>query len=527
MSRSIIKKAAGVGSSTLLSRVIAFAREILLLQFLGVGAISDAFFMAFRVPNTLRKVFAEGALSSVIVPALVSADQKEGKAGVSKLTTASFLVIESLIAMLCVGIYWYANETIGLIAPGFSAQQIALGGDFLRVLVSFILFISSSAILGGALQSAHHFFIPAISPAMLNVCYVIALSVSLYFSWSVTTFCICMIIASILNLFMHLFVYWRLNFSFKMPDRQAWHGVYLLLLQLLPCILSMSIGEINFFIDAGFASYLPSGTFSLVRYAYRFVGIPLGVLASSFAIVLLPYFSKIGDSKEKMGNYIHEAMKFVSWMIIPVTVAMMVCSREIFETIFFSDKFNVAHVLEAEANMKAFLLGLLFFSLEKVLLNVFYALRSTNLAMVIALTSAAMNFFMDRALISMYGGMGLALATSIAAMFRVVMFVVVLRYYFGISLQMSGFTRFFARYALQVALFSALFVSMVQLVTLGIHSLDFSWTLHLGPKAIVFDVNFFLHSFGYWLWFGPLSLAYFIGLYATRRYFGIKMSYLD
>lgn len=527
MSRSIIKKAAGVGSSTLLSRVIAFAREILLLQFLGVGAISDAFFMAFRVPNTLRKVFAEGALSSVIVPALVTADKKHGKDGVSRLTTASFIVIESLIAVLCLGIYFYANETISLIAPGFSSQQVMLGGNFLRVLVSFILFISSSAILGGALQSAHHFFIPAISPAMLNVCYVIALSISLYFSWSVKTFCICMIAASILNLFMHLLVYWRLHFRFQWPDRHAWHGVYLLLLQLLPCILSMSIGEINFFIDAGFASYLPSGTFSLVRYAYRFVGIPLGVLASSFAIVLLPYFSKIGDSKEKMGNYIHEAMKFVSWMIIPVTVVMMICSREIFETIFFSDKFNVAHVLEAEANMKAFLLGLLFFSLEKVLLNVFYALRSTNLAMLIALTSAAMNFFMDRALISMYGGMGLALATSIAAMFRVIMFVIVLRYYFGIRLEMSAFMKFCLRYIVQILLFSGLFFAICQLVIAGISYVDISWTLHLWKWNVVFDTHFFLHSFGYWVWFGPLSLVYFGLLYFTRRFFGIKMSYLD
>lgn len=527
MSRAIIKKAAGVGSSTLLSRIIAFAREILLLQFLGVGAVSDAFFMAFRIPNTLRKVFAEGALSSVLVPALIDAEKKDGRSGVSRLTTASMLVIEGVIALFCLGVYFYAHEVIGFLAPGFSSQQIAYSGSFLKILVSFILFVSSSAILAGALQAEHYFFIPAISPAFLNVCYVSALAICLYVSADVTTFCWYMIGASILNLGMHFWKYWQLGFSFMEPDESAWKGLKHLVFQLLPCMLSTSIGEINFFIDARFASFLPSGTFSLVRYAYRFVGIPLGVFAASFAIVLLPYFSKIGNSKEKMGLYISEAIKFVTWLIVPVTLVMLCASREIFETIFFSSKFTMAHVLEAQADMNAFLVGLLFFSLEKILLNVFYALRSTNIAMLIALVSAGMNFFMDRALIGLYGGMGLALATSIAAIFRVVVFVIVLHYWFQIRFDVRDFTKFCRGYGFQIGLFSTVFWAISLGIKLLLSQASFAWQVHIFALHFAITKDFFLHGFGFWMWFGPLTCIFFIVLYFTRKFFGVELSYLD
>ncbi|MBP6869338.1 hypothetical protein KBC04_00420 [Candidatus Babeliales bacterium] len=668
MSRSIIKKTVGIGSSTLLSRFFAYIREMLLIQYLGIGVISDAFFIALRVPNSLRKVFAEGALSSVLVPALIHADRTDGHEGMNKLLTLSFVMIEAIVGLIVVGMYFFADYIVYAMAPGACAAQLEASVQFLKILAPFILFLSSSAVLAAALQATHRFFVPAIAPAFLNLLYVLFLLVGLYFSWSVSTFCWLMIVASFFNFIIHvaaclsynfkitvpdihverqdglegmnklltlsflaleilvgltvigmyyfadpivygltpeayldqlqanihflrflapfilflsssivlsavlqathrffglvflsvLYVLFSLvglsfswsvtvfcwiisalnflvhilmcvyyNFKVVGPDINSWQGLEHVILQLLPCLLSVGIGEINFWIDSGFASYLESGTLSLLRYAYQFVNIPLGVMVTSLSIVLLPYFSKIGHSKEELGAYLGEAIKFVVWMMLPMTIVMIFCSREIFETMFFSDKFTMHHVTQAQWNMNAYLLGLTFFALEKIILNAFYALRSTGIATTVASLTIGMNYFMNSWLMGLYGGMGLALATSITAAIRILMFVTILVYYFKIDFHAKALWKLCMNYCLQLIILGSLFIGAAMTISSWISSLALSWSFKAGSFQLLIDQNFFLHSFGYWLWFGPLAGLFFVAIYATRRYFGVSFSYLD
>jgi putative peptidoglycan lipid II flippase len=519
MSRSIIKKALGIGSSTLLSRFFAYFREILTMQFLGVGVISDAFFLALRVPTSLRKVFAEGALSSVLVPALIRADQKEGVSGVDRLLSLSFVMIELLIGLIVIGICWYADVIVYQMAPGASQEQLLASVRFLKILAPFILFLSSSAVLSAALQATNRFLLPGLAPAVLNFLYVICLGLGLYFSWSVENLCWSWIAASALNFLVHVVVCWMYNFKILLPHQSTWKGFFYVMLQLLPCILSVGIGEINFWIDSAFASYLPSGTISLLRCAYQLVNIPLGVIATSLSIVLLPQFSKIGHSKQELGVYLAEAIKLVTWMMLPITIVMIFSSREIFETMFFSSKFTMGHVVHAQWNMNAYAAGLLFFALEKILLNAFYALQSTGIATAVACVTIAMNFFMNRMLMSLYGGMGLALATSISAGLRIVMFILILAYYFNINFHAVQIWRLFKNYLIQLCILGIIFMS----VAMGISSLIATSSLYyvcdIWLFSIMLDTRFFLHSFGYWLWFGPLTAIFFFIIYKTRKFF--------
>jgi len=527
MSRSIIKKTMGIGSSTLLSRFFAYIREMLLIQFLGIGAISDAFFIALRVPNSLRKVFAEGALSSVLVPALIRAEHQDGVAGMNRLLTLSFIMIEVLIGAIIVGIYWGADYIVFCMAPGAGELQLTTSVQFLKILAPFILFLSSSAVLASALQATHRFFLPGFAPAFLNCLYVAFLSLSLYFSWSVTTFCWTMIAASVINLLLHVWVCLQYNFKIVRPDQATWQNFKHLMLQLLPCMLSVGISEINFWIDSGFASYLESGTLSLLRYAYQFVNIPLGVLVTSLSMVLLPYFSKIGHSKKELGEYLAEAIKFVTWMMLPVTIIMILCSREIFETMFFSSQFTMDHVVRAQWNMNAYLVGLTFFALEKILLNAFYALQSNGIATCVAVVTIGMNYFMNGWLMGIYGGMGLALATSITAAIRIFMFIAILAYYFKIDFQFGHLVKLLRNYVTQLAILGSLFVGSVMLLSSWIAGLLFSWTIKFWFVHLVFDAHFFLHSLGFWMWFGPLAGIFLLAIYSTRKFFGVSFSYLD
>jgi len=527
MSRSILKKTLGVGSSTLLSRFFAYIREILMIQYLGIGVISDAFFIALRVPNSLRKVFAEGALSSVLVPALIHAERQDGLDGMNRLLTISFVMIEAIVGLLVVGMYVFAEYIVYGMAPGASIVQLKASVQFLKILAPFILFLSSSAVLASALQATHRFFIPALAPAFLNFLYVAFLSIGLYFFWSVTTFCWLMIFASMLNFLLHVWVCLQYRFKIVLPDAASWRGLQQVVLQLLPCLLSVGIGEINFWIDSGFASYLESGTLSLLRYAYQFVNIPLGVMVTSLSIVLLPYFSKIGHSKEELGVYLCEAIKFVVWMMLPMTILMIFCSREIFETMFFSDKFTTYHVTQAQWNMNAYLIGLTFFALEKILLNAFYALRSTGIATAVATLTIGMNFFMNSWLMGLYGGMGLALATTITAAVRIAMFVTILAYYFGIDFKVKQLWNLLMSYCLQLSVLGSLFIGSAVMIGRLIEGASFSWQLFFGPFHFILNTHFFLHSFGYWVWFGPLAGLFLLAIYGTRKFFGISFSYLE
>lgn len=527
MSRSIIKKTIGIGTSTLLSRFFAYIREILLIQFLGIGAISDAFFIALRVPNSLRKIFAEGALSSVLIPALIKSEHQDGATGMNRLLTLSFVVIQALIGLLVCIICWYADAFVLFAAPQAPANVLLAGAQYLKILAPFILFLSSSAVLASALQATHRFFLPGIAPAFLNCLYVAFLACCLYFSWSVTTFCWTMIFASMINLGLHFIVCLAYHFKFELPDRKTWNNLQSVLLQLFPCLLSVGIGEINFWIDSRFASGLEVGTLSLLRYAYQFVNIPLGVIATSLSIVLLPYFSKIGHSKKELGTYLAEAIKFVTWMMLPVTIVMIFCSREIFETMFFSGKFTMNHVVRAQWNMNAYLIGLTFFALEKILLNAFYALQSSGIATGVAVVTIGMNYFMNRMLMEMYGGMGLALATSITAGIRICMFIFILSHYFNIDFHGKTLLKLGKNYVLQLLTLGSLFIGIAMMLISYIQNLTFYWSWNLGYINLVLNPYFFLHSFGYWIWFGPLVGIFFLAIYSTRKIFGVSFSYLD
>ena len=527
MSRSIIKKALGIGSSTLLSRFVAYFREVLMMQFLGIGIISDAFFVALRVPNSLRKVFAEGALSSVLVPALIRADGKKGKQGLDQLLSLSFVMVELLIGLIVIATCWYADVIVYQMAPGASPEQLVASVQFLKILAPFILFLSSSAILSAALQATNRFFLPGFAPVVLNFLYVVSLCLGLYCSWSVSTLCWSWIAVAAINFLVHLWVCIAYNFNFSIPDKQTWIDFGYVLLQLLPCILTVGIGEINFWIDSAFASYLQSGTISLLRCAYQLVNIPLGVIATSLSIVLLPQFSKIKDSKNDLGIYLADAITLVTWMMLPITFVMIYASREIFQTMFFSTKFTMEHVLQGQLNMNAYLVGLIFFSLEKILLNAFYALQSTGMVTVVACVTIAMNFFMNRMLMSIYGAMGLALATSISAGVRILLFVAILSFYFKINFYAAQFLKFLKNYIIQLCTLGFLFIGCASTISQSIFMSQVSCTITFFALQMTFDTHFFLHSFGYWLWFGPLVGLFFFTIYRTRRFFGVSFSYLE
>ena len=247
--KTILRKTFQFGGLTFISRILGIVREMLQVRLLGLKGISDAFITAYRIPNSLRKVFAEGALSAATVPTFVKIVKKDGPKRASRLMSATFLFFEGIVFLLCILVYLYPHAAISVIAAGFSPEQYAYAVPFLRILFPFIFFISSSALLSGALQSVNHFFMPAFAPALLNVFYISGLSVCLYFKWSLTFLCWAIICGGAVQFLLHLVFYFSYNFSFQKVNKEAWQDFRKVLAKFINCLFAVSAMEINFLID--------------------------------------------------------------------------------------------------------------------------------------------------------------------------------------------------------------------------------------------------------------------------------------
>jgi putative peptidoglycan lipid II flippase len=514
---SIVKKTIEVGSSTLLSRLLGIVREGLTVMYLGAGAGSDIFMVAFRIPNSLRKVFAEGALSSSFVPTLIHVARSKGRQEANSLMSLAFVVFEGLVVSLCILAMWKAEATISFLAPGWTADKVAATVPLLRILMPFIFFISSSALLAGALQSVGHFFVPAFSPVLLNIVFITGLLTCWTYNLPVTHLCCFIMFGGFLQFVGHLITYFRLNFAFGPIDTVALRNFGSVIGKFLLGSLSMSIMEINLTVSTQFASYLSDGSISLIYYANRFMGIPLGVFAVAFSTILLPHFSRISSyAPKRLSFYLLETAKFVFWITIPVTIFMSFLSEKVFYTLFLSDKFTAAQAGQAGTILMVFVLGLFFFSLNKILLSMYYALHVMWIPALVSVVCALINIGLNVALSHYLQAWTLALSMTIAGTAQTVLLVILLKKYFNFRLYWQRFGEFAWRYTLQLVLIFTAFFALYW----GMESL----ILALAPVSIK---QFLLYKLGYWFWVAPLCGITCLALFVTRKVFKVTLYFLD
>lgn len=514
--KTILKKTIQIGGSTLISRLFGIAREMLMVKYLGAGGLSDAFLTAYKIPNSMRKIFAEGALSAAFIPTVVSTMKHGNKESIAGLMSLSFIVFEGIVIALCALIMHNAEPIIHFIVPGFTEQQTIATVPMLTILMPFIFFISSSALLGGALHAVGHFFIPAIAPIVINIIFIAGICLGLLYNLPVTTLCWFIVCAGFIHFLMHLAMYIHYQFSFGPISRNDVRLFARIMGKFLLCLPSISLMEIALFIDTSFASFLPTGSISLLYYANRFVGIPLGVFAVAFSTILLPHFSRINTySPKRLHFYLLESAKFIFWVTMPITLLMAFFSHEIFSTIFLSKKFTLLQAQEAGNILLAFLLGLFFFSLNKILLNIFYAMHATWIPALIALAATAINIALNMLFIERFQTVGLALATTISSIVQTVLFMVVLHIRYKFRIYLLPFASFAARYMMQLSVCSILFGLLYTAIKMAILA-------GLPTPAALFCTD----NIGLWLWVGPLALLFLILLYCSRTRCKINIHFL-
>lgn len=511
--KSIIKKTIQVGITTFFSRILGLTRVMFQGRYLGYGAMADAFTTAWKFPNSLRKIFAEGALSAAFVPIIVGIIKKKEIKEANSFMTLSFLMIEGFLILLCLTLFIFADFFIGITTPGFSTEQVRYVVPAFKILISFIIFVSSSALLAGALQASHHFFVPAFAPILINIVFISAFILGIYYHLPLEYVCYMILFGGLLSFALHLFTYFKLNFSFGSIDKQAFVNFKTLMVTFLPIVFAMSVVEINLFLDVSLASYLKTGSIAIIEYASRFMQIPLGVFSTAFATILLPHFSRISlYAPKRLSFYLLESAKLIFWVTIPATILLGFFSKEIFMTIF---KFPENVSIEAGNVLIAFLTGLFFFSLHKILLNIYYSLRTTSAPTIVSIIGTVISYGLNLLLMQYFAAAGLALATSISFAVQVLMLAFFLHKKYQFKFYPTHFIRFLIRFLIQLAVVLPLFFGLYYLIINQFSKLSPWWS------------NLLLNSIFLWAWVGPLCLLVYLFLFFFKKYFGVKMYFLD
>jgi putative peptidoglycan lipid II flippase len=416
-----------VGGSTLLSRVLGFVRDMVFAVFFGAGAAMDVFVIAFQIPNFLRRLFAEGAFSQAFVPVLSEYHGKRSPAEVKDLIdrTAGRLA-GVLFAVTLVGVVG-APLLILVFSSGFRAEpeKYALAVEMLRITFPYLFFISLTAFAGAVLNTYGRFAIPAITPVILNLCLIGGVvwlepmlgGNGLGLAWAV-------FIAGVAQLGFQLPFLARLGVLPRLRWGEPHEGVRRILRLMMPALFGSSVAQLNLLIDRHIASYLQTGSMSWLWYSDRLMEFPLGVFAIALATVILPGLSRrhTEQAPQAFSETIDWALRLTCVIVIPAGIAMFVLAGPILATLFQHGEFTAYDTRMTTYSLAAYAVGLLGFTLVKVLAPAYFARQDTRTPVRVGVVAMVANIVLNLIIVVpmvkvgfVAPHMGLVIATGLAA----------------------------------------------------------------------------------------------------------------
>ncbi len=416
----LIRSTAVVGGMTLVSRVLGFVRDMVIAGVFGAGAGADAFFVAFRIPNFLRRLFGEGAFNQAFVPVISEYRERHDPGAVRELVDhVAGCLGTALLLVTTVGIL-VAPVLIAIFAPGFLGQatKFDLAAGMLRITFPYLLFISLTALAGGILNACGRFAIPAFTPVLLNLSMIgAALFLAPRLEQPVTALAWGVFLGGLLQLGLQLPALARLGLLPR--PRPDWRdpGVRRILGLMAPALFGVSVSQVNLLLDTLIASFLITGSVSWLYYSDRLVEFPLGVFGIALGTVILPSLSRshAAEEPEHFSRLLDWALRWVLVIATPAALGLMLLAGPILTTLFQYGEFSGRDVEMASQSLMAYALGLVAFSLIKVLAPGYFSRQDTRTPVRIGVVAMFANMALNIALVFPLAHAGLALATSLAA----------------------------------------------------------------------------------------------------------------
>lgn len=412
---------------TLISRVFGLLRDITLATFFGASGGTDAFLVAFKIPNFMRRLFGEGAFSLAFVPVFSEYREKHDKAALKDLvnhvagTLGGFLLVLSILGMV------FAPALVYLFAPGFTSNtgQLQLTADLLRITFPYIFFIALVAFSGGILNSYHQFAIPAFTPVLLNICLIAsAFFLAPYFDEPLMALAWGVAIAGVTQLLLQFPALLKLGLMPIPKIKRGHKGVKKIAILMIPAIFGSSVAQINLLLDTVIASFLVTGSVTWLYYSDRLLEFPLGVLGIAIATVILPTLSQqhARASTEQFNQTLNWALRLVTLITIPACAGLFILAAPILASLFEYGKFSAHDTYFSSLSLMAYMLGLPALIVIKILAPGFYARQDTRTPVRIGIIAMVCNMFLNILFVVPLVFMdyqaphvGLALATSLSA----------------------------------------------------------------------------------------------------------------
>ena len=416
---NLLSALAKVSSFTLLSRITGLIRETLVARAFGADGLTDAFFVAFRIPNLLRRLFAEGAFSQAFVPILAETHKRGDEAETRSLidhtatTLGLILIAVSLVGMLV------SPAIVLLTAPGFKADPVKFDVtvQMLRITFPYIFFIAMTGFAGAILDTWGRFSVPAFTPVLLNLSFIgCILFLAPYFDHSVMVLAWAVAIGGVAQLTLQWSALTRTGLLPKFRLDLGHPGVRRILRQMAPALLGVSVGQISMLLNTIFASGMIDGSISWLTYADRLMEFPTGMLGVALGTILLPSLSKAAKSDEaRFSELLDWGLRLTFMLALPAALGLALLATPLVATLYHYGRFSAANVASTETALIAYSVGLIGLILVKVLAPGFYARQDIRTPVRFAIITLVLTQVMNLILMGPLKHAGLALSLSLGA----------------------------------------------------------------------------------------------------------------
>ncbi len=496
MSSSVAKSAGKMGLATLCSRVFGLVREQVFAFYFGATDAADAFNIAFRIPNLLRDLFAEGAMSAAFVPNFTRALLNTTKAAFRLLSSVVAVLVVGLSALSFVGIC-LSEPLVRLYASAFASVpgKLELATQLTQVMFPFFPMVALAAVLMGALNAMGSFFLPAFAPVLFNVASILCgvILTPLFANHTSLPPIYSMAVGVLVGGFLQFYVQWwqlrkkgyrPLEFAKNFARPFADPGTKKVLLLLVPGTVGLAATQLNILVNSVYATHFGSGAVSWLNYAFRFLQFPIGIFGVSLAVATLPLVTRklAKGSPKEAADEVANSLHLVFAVNGPAAAGLMVVGLPIVQMIFQHGQFKLFDAQQTAQALFWYALGLPGYSVVKVLVPVFYALERTRIPVTISFVMVGLNLVLNHLFSAVWGFpfWALALSTSIVATLNAVLLLYFLNRKMGGILGTQFFSRLFAHGAVAAAVGATSYAASSGAATfwvkIGINTGVFTWS---------------------------------------------------
>lgn len=421
-----------LGFSTLLSRCAGLVRDMVIAAMFGASYGTDAFFIAFTIPNLLRRFFAEGSLTAAFVPVFSGVQRTKGDAEAVIVARQCWSLLIAIVGVLTALGILFSPVIVALVGHGFASVpgKIALTIDLTRVMFPYIFFVSLLALVTGVLNVYGHYFIPAFSPLLLNLSIIAsALFLSTHMALPIEALAWGVLVGGVLQLLISLPVFRHHGFKLTPTLTLNHPAVKRIVLLMLPGIMGVAIYQINVVVTRLLASFLEQGSVSWLYYSQRLFEFPQGIFIASLAQALLPAMSRhAADGQEsELLDSLRYGLNLIILITLPAAVGLAICSHALFSQLFMSGEFTYTDVVNSATALIAYAPGLLFVGISRVIVPLFHARQDTRTPVIISFWTLLVNAGAGLFLMQRFSYIGLAAALSLASCFNALVLLALLR----------------------------------------------------------------------------------------------------